>query len=823
MEYNNEDLQRIPLSLIEKMINFMVSKLHPNHLSFKIDEIIHQIYERLAGSFRNARWLKIDKTLAFYEIDSNETLEFKNTKTVLKIRFNGPWERVVHPLHQSAPVLLDETIKTFIVDESKTVSEISQELARKLCLKSPEELSLKVILNRGDDIRNGVPGSSSSVSSSSSSSSSSSEDGDDEDAYCGGVWLASDLTLPEQNVDPLYSTFLLKRQFFFCKDTIIDFSMNPEMLHFVFCQCLDAIIDSSHPCTVNESILFAALQCQICFGDYSNPKSDFDQIRLKDFLPSDYVNQKSIIKEIIVQYQKLVGMTEEKAKLNYIQLAKSLKTYGYTFFKVRSQQSSSQSSILFGISPQAILLLDRDTKNTISLYSINNIKKWQVLNNIFSIEFSDISYVFTTNEAEAISHVLSSYIHYNLRNSPSVQKQWDLDYNSVGGRNSSSSRKRLSTCSIDSLNDTFNKDSWKNQNGIKLKKCPLYVEPKKLYINPLNSHINGPICKKELYKDTKVTKVLRVLTDLSSKMIQSFSKTSPAIEREIVVNYILNSSNNNNNNDEIFSSGGTWLKPYQPLSEQGVPADSKLLFKKKFYSCDTAADDCNNDPVYFNLLFFQSKDAIISNTYSCSKEEAIQLAATLFQINFGDHNPTIHKPGFLKAQDLKFFLPPDSLELWGLSFQKIERSIYKEHRNLRGIKEVYAKYRYVQLCRSLKTFGAIFYSVKQSSKEKNHPLLPSSNNTTLLLGFARKCILFMTSKTRKFLLEYPLTHLRRYAYHKENQTLTLDFGDYEQGRFVFQTPEAEEISMYLSDYIDYIQTKLVGSHSFSLSDDHNLN
>jgi FERM central domain len=90
-----------------------------------------------------------------------------------------------------------------------------------------------------------------------------------------------------------------------------------------------------------------------------------------------------------------------------------------------------------------------------------------------------------------------------------------------------------------------------------------------------------------------------------------------------------------------------WLNPNTTLAEQAVPENAILMYKKKFYYHD-GAEDCNNDPVYYNLLFYQSRDAIISNVYSCNMEEAVQLAATLFQINFGDHNPNIHKPGFLK-------------------------------------------------------------------------------------------------------------------------------------------------------------------------------
>lgn len=51
-------------------------------------------------------------------------------------------------------------------------------------------------------------------------------------------------------------------------------------------------------------------------------------------------------------------------------------------------------------------------------------------------------------------------------------------------------------------------------------------------------------------------------------------------------------------------SAFVWLIPNQTLAEQEVPENAVLLYKKKFYYND-AADDCTNDPVYFNLLFCQ--------------------------------------------------------------------------------------------------------------------------------------------------------------------------------------------------------------------------
>lgn len=197
------------------------------------------------------------------------------------------------------------------------------------------------------------------------------------------------------------------------------------------------------------------------------------------------------------------------------------------------------------------------------------------------------------------------------------------------------------------------------------------------------------------------------------------------------------------------------------------------------------------------------------------------MAATHFQINFGDHNPFIHQPGFLQQKDLKFFLPADCLETYGITFQKLEKTIYKEHQKLRGIKEEYAKYRYLLLCRSLRTYGTVFFQV-ELVQHKGRVSLGATfvvrdffgmTPSALLLGFSRDCILLLYQKTKKVVAQYPLTHLR--CWYFTHDTCTLDFGDYDEGWFVFSTPEGEAISRYLSDYLDFRQKNLMGTQSFN--------
>lgn len=111
LEYNSEAIKLLPIDLTERLIAFMVDRLHPRHLvmtqtraiKIKLDkhkrsktfrfllhgttgQAIKQIYDKTedssglvglesyglfqpAGSFRKARWLQENRTLSYYDID----------------------------------------------------------------------------------------------------------------------------------------------------------------------------------------------------------------------------------------------------------------------------------------------------------------------------------------------------------------------------------------------------------------------------------------------------------------------------------------------------------------------------------------------------------------------------------------------------------------------------------------------------------------------------------------------------------------------------------------------------------------------------------
>ena len=53
------------------------------------------------------------------------------------------------------------------------------------------------------------------------------------------------------------------------------------------------------------------------------------------------------------------------------------------------------------------------------------------------------------------------------------------------------------------------------------------------------------------------------------------------------------------------------------------------------------------------------------------------------------------------------FLPREYTKIKG-----IEKNIFAEHRKLHNLSEINARFRYIQLCRSLRTYGVTFFLVK---------------------------------------------------------------------------------------------------------------
>uniref|UniRef100_A0A8B9HEU0 Talin-1 n=1 Tax=Astyanax mexicanus TaxID=7994 RepID=A0A8B9HEU0_ASTMX len=192
---------------------------------------------------------------------------------------------------------------------------------------------------------------------------------------------------------------------------------------------------------------------------------------------------------------------------------------------------------------------------------------------------------------------------------------------------------------------------------------------------------------------------------------------------------------------------------------------------------------------------------ILNGSHPVSFDKACEFAGYQCQIQFGDHNESKHKPGFL---DLKEFLPKEYIK------NKGEKKIFQAHKNCQNMTEIEAKVSYVKLARSLKTYGVSFFLVKEKMKGKNK-LVPR------LLGITKESVMRVDEKTKEVMQEWSLTNIKRWA--ASPKSFTLDFGDYQDGYYSVQTTEGEQIAQLIAGYIDIILKKKKSKDHFGLEGD----
>jgi talin len=142
--------------------------------------------------------------------------------------------------------------------------------------------------------------------------------------------------------------------------------------------------------------------------------------------------------------------------------------------------------------------------------------------------------------------------------------------------------------------------------------------------------------------------------------------------------------------------------------------------------------------------------------------------------------------------DLEKFLPQEYAK-----DKSVEKKIFNEHRKNIPLTAHNAKYRYVQLCRALKTYGTTFFLVKEYMKvviiifvalrDAPSPDLQGKQKLVpVLLGVNRDSIMKADQETKRILVTWKLPQVLRWASGPNH--FTLDFGD-DRPRYTVQTTE----------------------------------
>ncbi|XP_039615508.1 talin-1 isoform X2 [Polypterus senegalus] len=341
-------------------------------------------------------WLEAGKALDYYMLRNGDTLEYKKKQRPLKIR------------------MLDGTVKTVMVDDSKTVSDILMTICARIGITNYDEYSL--VHDIGEEKKEEYTGTlkkdKTLLRDDKKMEKLKQKLHTDDDLN----WLDHGRTLREQGVEET-ETLLLRRKFFY-SDQNVD-SRDPVQLNLLYVQARDDILNGSHPVSFEKACEFAGYQCQIQFGDHNEQKHKPGFLDLKEFLPKEYIKQKGE-KKIFQAHKNCQNMTEIEAKVSYVKLARSLKTYGVSFFLVKEKMKGKNKLVprLLGITKESVMRVDEKTKEVIQEWSLTNIKRWAASPKSFTLDFGDYQdgyYSVQTTEGEQIAQLIAGYIDIILK------------------------------------------------------------------------------------------------------------------------------------------------------------------------------------------------------------------------------------------------------------------------------------------------------------------------------------------------------------------------------------------------------------------------
>ncbi|KCV69929.1 hypothetical protein H696_03395 [Fonticula alba] len=341
------------------------------------------------------KWLDPRRTFNFYDLSSGATIEYRKKHRPQKVR------------------LADESEKTWLVDDSLTIEQLTAFACEKLNILNPDEYSFTTEKLEAKSREAAVEARRKGLS------------------PPGDAWLIPSKTLKEQDVDE--SEVLIFRKKFFFSDQNIDRN-DPVQLNLVYNQAQQSIIRGVNPCTQDEAAQFAALQCQILTGNHEpdkHTKSGF--IEWKNYLPDEYVGKKDVEKKVYMEHRKIQGMTAENAKFRYIQLCRSLKTYGITFFHVKEKlpRRNKLIDVLLGVTRDSVMRFDGETKALRDNFPLTTLRRWAATPTHFTMDFGDYadSYlIFQTQEGDAISQLISGYIDIIVKKKKKeAERQFDDD------------------------------------------------------------------------------------------------------------------------------------------------------------------------------------------------------------------------------------------------------------------------------------------------------------------------------------------------------------------------------------------------------------
>ncbi|XP_047436193.1 talin-2a isoform X3 [Mugil cephalus] len=353
---------------------------------------------------RKGIWLESGRTLDYYMLRNGDILEYKKKQRPQKIK------------------MLDGAVKTIMVDDSKTVGELLVTICSRIGITNYEEYSLiqETVEEKKEDGMGTLKKDRTLLRDERKMEKLKAKLHTDDDLN----WLDHSRTFREQGVEES-ETLLLRRKFFY-SDQNVD-SRDPVQLNLLYVQARDDILNGSHPVSFDKACEFGGIQAQIQFGPHIEHKHKPGFLDLKEFLPKEYIKQRGAEKKIFQEHKNCGEMTEIEAKVKYVKLARSLRTYGVSFFLVKEKMKSKNKLVprLLGITKESVMRVDEKTKDVVQEWPLTTVKRWAASPKSFTLDFGEYQesyYSVQTTEGEQISQLIAGYIDIILKKKQSKDR-----------------------------------------------------------------------------------------------------------------------------------------------------------------------------------------------------------------------------------------------------------------------------------------------------------------------------------------------------------------------------------------------------------------
>uniref|UniRef100_H2YRX4 Myosin VIIAb n=1 Tax=Ciona savignyi TaxID=51511 RepID=H2YRX4_CIOSA len=190
-----------------------------------------------------------------------------------------------------------------------------------------------------------------------------------------------------------------------------------------------------------------------------------------------------------------------------------------------------------------------------------------------------------------------------------------------------------------------------------------------------------------------------------------------------------------------------WLKKARPTKDGSTPTLTyQVFFMKKLWATTKPGKDPNADNIFH---YFQEKPKYLRGYHKCSKEDAYELAALIYRVQFGDDKsqfPNI--PRMLKELAPLFLLRQASPDDW-------KRNIVQHYNKSTIRTKDEAKLAFLNIIFKWKTFGSAFFEVRQTTE----PSFPEN----LIIAINKHGVSLIDPKTKTVLVTYHFAKISNWS------------------------------------------------------------